>query len=120
MAQASRVSSTASVLGDTLDRLADALAHAQLDAVAAGVEDIEMRVRDFRDATAEAAAAGMSVSAVEVAPLTRALARCRRLGASLTLLARPFAPLPDAPHGYGPVGQPLPASGEGTSLTARV
>lgn len=120
MAQASRVTITATALGETLDRLADALAQARPEAVADGAADIEARVRDFQGAAAAAVADGSSVGPADVAPVTRALTRCRRLGASLTLLTRPFAPHPDAPHGYGPVGQPLSANGEGTSLTARV
>lgn len=120
MTQASRVRITAGELGETLDRLADALAQARPDAVAAGVVDVEARVRAFQAAAADAVAAGESVTPPEIATLSRALARCRRLGASLTLLTRPFAPSPDTPHGYGPVGQPLPTSGEGYSLTARV
>ena len=120
MAQASRVSITASALGDTLEALAAARAQARPDAVAVGAIDIETRVRDFQDAAADAAATGSVVAPADVARVQRALVRCRRLGASLTLLARPFAPSPDAPHGYGSVGQPLPTGGEGTSLTARV
>lgn len=120
MAQASRVIIAASALGETLDRLADALAQARPDAVADRAADIEARMRDFQVAAAEAVATGTPVVPTDLAPMTRALTRCRRLGASLMLLARPFAPLPDAPYGYGPVGQPLSADGEGPSLTARV
>lgn len=120
MAQASRVSIAARALGETLDGLADSLAQARPDAAAAQVMNIDSRVREFQTAAAEAVAAGHPVADEDLADVQHALDRCRRLGASLTLLTRRFAPAPDAPYGYGPVGQPLPQAGEGTSLTARV
>jgi hypothetical protein len=120
MAQASRVSSTARALGETLDALADALAQARPDAAVAQDIDIDRRVRAFQAAAAEAVATGSPVADSDLAAVQRALGRCRRLGASLTLLTRRVAPTSDAPYGYGPVGQPLPLTGEGTSLTARV
>lgn len=120
MAQASRVSITARALGQSLDALADALAQPRPDAAAAQVMEIDSRVREFEAAAAEAVVAGRAVTDDDLAGVQRALGRCRRLGASLTLLTRPFAPASDAPYGYGPVGQPLPLAGEGTSLTARV
>lgn len=120
MAQASRVSIAASALGESLEALADSLMQARPDATAAQVTDIDCRVREFQAAAADAVAAGHALADDDVAGVQRALARCRRLGASLTLLTGRFAPAPDAPYGYGPVGQPLPQAGEGTSLTARV
>lgn len=120
MAEASRVSSTARALGDTLAALADALAQARPDAVAAGVDDIDARVRDFQEAAAEAVTGGASLPPEDAARVSEALARCRRLGVSLSLLARPFLPPPEAPHGYDPVGQPLSSPGEGAFLTTRV
>ena len=120
MAQASRVSLTARALGETLDALADALVQARSETVAARVDDIDRCVHAFRAAAADALASGQPVAEDDLAGVQHGLARCRRLGASLTLLTRRFAPVPDAPYGYGPVGQPLPTTGEGASLTARV
>lgn len=116
MTQASRLRTTACALGDALDALADALTRARVETVA---NDMAARVRDF-----QAAAAGLGpdvddATAFEVARVAEALARCRRLGASLTLLTRPYVPA-DLPNGYGAIGQLLPPSGEGTSVTARV
>ena len=120
MAAASRLSTTARALGDTLDALADALAQARPDAVAASAPDIEARVRDFQVASVGASPSGDRLSPEDAERLTDALTRCRRLGVSLSLLVAPFAPPPVSPHGYTPVGQPLPPGGEGTFLTARV
>lgn len=120
MAEASRLSTTACALGLALDALADALAQVRPEGVAASETDIEACAREFRAAAADAVASGDRLAPIDALRVSAALARCRRLGVSLSLLAGPHTPPPDSPQGYSPVGQPLATGGEGAFLTARV
>lgn len=119
MSEASRLNTTARALGQALEGLADALAEVRPEAIAASEASIEACVRDFQAASAAAPASGEVLAPASALLVRTALARCRRLGASLLLLAGPRTPPPDSPRGYTPVGQPLPVSGEGSILTAR-
>ena len=119
MTETSRLTVTAHALGLALEALADALAHADVSAITASEQTLEVRTEEFRAAAAAAVAAGDSLAPTAAVIMTTALSRCRRLGFSLSLLAGPAAPPPDAPHGYTPVGRPLSAADGGTFLTAR-
>ena len=119
MTEASRLSTTAGALRITLEALADALAQVRPEAIAASETLIEARTRDFRDAAAAAMSTGDVLTPDEASAVRRALSRCRRLGASVSLLAGPRTPPRDSPYGYSPVGEPLPRAGEGAFLTAR-
>jgi hypothetical protein len=117
--ETSRLNATAHALGLALEALADALAHADGAAIAASERSLDVRTEEFRAAAAAAVAAGEPLAPTATVIMTTALSRCRRLGFSLSLLAGPTAPTPDAPHGYTPVGRPLSAADGGTFLTAR-
>lgn len=119
MTEASRLSTTAGALRETLDALADALAQVSPEAMAASETTIEARVREFRHAAAAAVTSGDALAPDQVQAVAVALLRCRRLGASFSLLAGLRTPPSDSPRGYSPVGQPLPHAGEGAFLTAR-
>jgi uncharacterized membrane protein YccC len=120
MTEASRLSTTAGALRDALDVLADALSQVRPEAMAASETTIEACVREFRDAAAASVTSRDVLPPEQAMALDAALRRCRRLGASLSLLAGPRTPPPDSPHGYTPVGKPVPRGGEGSFLTARV
>jgi hypothetical protein len=120
MTEASRLSTTAVALRDALGALADALAQARPEALAASETTIEACVREFRDAAAASLASRDELSRAHAMALDAALRRCRRLGDSLSQLAGSRTPPPDSPHGYTPVGKPVPRGGEGSFLTARV
>jgi len=117
--ETSRLSSTAEALGQALEALADALAQARHESMAACESTIESRARAFRQAAVEAVACGEALQPEQMQVLTAALARCRRLGVSLSLLTGQPAPDAETPRGYTPVGRPLSPGGEATFLTAR-
>ncbi|HTV01662.1 MAG TPA: hypothetical protein VMF13_14035 [Luteitalea sp.] len=119
MAEASRLSTAARALRVSLEALADALAQARPEATAHSETDIEVRVRDFRDAAALAATTGEVLPEVEATRVRDALQRCRRLGLSVTMLAGAWHPAPSVAHGYSPVGHPLNAAPEAAFVTAR-
>lgn len=119
MTEPSRLDITARALGDALEALADALALARPEAVAASAPVVDVCVREFRAAARDAAPVG-DILVPALTHVAASLARCRRLGASLALLAGDRAPSSIPAHGYTAVGQPAPIGGEGAILTARV
>jgi hypothetical protein len=120
MTDSSRLRATAAALREALDTLADALAQPRADAIAASEARIEARAGAFRAAALAALDGGAALASDEALGLQIALRRCRRLGASLSLLARVCTPPPlDSPAGYTAVGQPLSHGDEVPFLTAR-
>jgi hypothetical protein len=116
--ETSRLSSTAAALGQALEALADALAQARHESMAACEATIEATAHEFRQAAVEAVATGEALTPEQMHILTAALARCRRLGVSLSLLTGQPVPDSETSRGYTPVGRPLPGGGA-TLLTAR-
>ena len=119
MAEASRLSTAARALWETLEALADALAQAQPEATASTEGDIEARVGDFRDAAMLAVTSGEVLPEGEARRVREALQRCRRLGLSVTMLSGAHRPASATAQAYSPVGQPLTAASEAAFLTAR-
>lgn len=117
--ETSRLSSTAAALGQALEALADALAQARHESIAACESTIETRAHDFRQAAVDAVACGEALAPERMQVLTAALARCRRLGVSLSLLTGQPTADSETPYGYTPVGRPLSSGGGATFLTAR-
>jgi hypothetical protein len=105
-------------LGQALEALADALAQARHESMAACESTIEARAREFRQAAVEAVTTGEALAPEQMQALTAVLARCRRLGGSLSLLTGQ-PPDPATPSGYTPVGRPLSPGGGATYVTAR-
>lgn len=118
MTESSRLTTTADALAQALETLAEALAHAQPDQIAASEAALEAGTMAFRAAVADAAACGDDEQDVALVVST-ALARCRRLGSSLTLLTGPTAPAAAGPTGYTPVGRPRSAADGLSLVTAR-
>ena len=119
MTDSSRLSTTARALREALDALADALAQSRADAIAASESRIEARAREFRAAAQVVIDGGAALASDEALAVQVALRRCRRLGASLSFLARVRVPPHDSPLGYTAVGQPLSHGDEVPLLTAR-
>lgn len=102
-----------------LDALGDALANADVAAIADSEVVLGACVGAFRSDAADALASGVPLTPGAIAAMTSAVSRCRRLGMSLTLLTG-TAPAPvDAPQAYTPVGRPLMPSDGASILTAR-
>lgn len=119
MTESSRLTTTAEELAQALETLAEALAHARPDAIAASEAALEAGTIAFRAAVAGAAAGGEATEPDVALVVSAALARCRRLGLSLTLLAGPTAPAAEGPTGYTPVGRPRSAADGLSLVTAR-
>ena len=119
MTETSRLSTTAHALGLALDALADALAQGRPEAIEASEHQIEARAQAFTQAATDAVRTGDTLAPEQAMAVTAALARCRRLGFSLSLLTGHQPVAADAPRGYTPVGRPLTAPGGGAFLTAR-
>ena len=119
MAEASRLSTTAGALREARDALANALMAARPDEVEASEATIAARAADFQDAARAAAVSRDALPPEQARAVAAALQRCRRLGGAVSLLAAGPTPALHSPHGYSPVGQPLPYGGEGALLTAR-
>lgn len=117
--ESSRLTTTADALTMALGTLADALAGARPDEVATSEAALATRTLAFQAAVADAVASGEPVTPYMVPAMSAALRRCRRLGHSLSLLARPAPPVPEALQGYTPVGHPLSSADGGSFLTAR-
>jgi hypothetical protein len=113
------LSTTADALALALEDLGDALAQADVAAIAASEALIETRSGAFRAAAAQATTAGDTLPPSLSEAISRALARCRRLGLSLDRLTGQPATRPDDPRGYTPVGRPVAQANGGTFLTAR-
>jgi len=119
VSETSRLSTTADALAQALAALGDALAQADHDAIAACQHAIDTTSGDFRAAAAAASAIGDTLHPAQALSVMAALARCRRLGCSLSLLAG-ASPMPsESLHGYSPVGRPVAPSDGGTFVTAR-
>ncbi|MGV3516724.1 hypothetical protein [Luteitalea sp.] len=119
MTETSRLSTTAAALEQALGTLADALAHVREDGLAASEAVLAERTLAFQAAVADAGPRGDVLAPDRVRAITAALARCRRLGCSLSLLIGAPASSSDVPRGYTPVGQPLSSGDAGIFLTAR-
>ena len=119
MTETSRLSTTADALEQALAALGDALAHADQDAITACQQVIAATSGDFRAAAADASARGDALAPARAVAVMTALARCRRLGFSLSLITGQLPTPSDAPRGYTPVGRPVAAADGGTFLTAR-
>jgi hypothetical protein len=119
VSETSRLSTTAQALGLAVEALADALVQVRLESIVASEALIDASVRDFRAAVDGAMAVGAAVAPDEARRVAVALARCRRLGHSLSELTGHPRSAPDSPPGYTPVGRPLSHADGGTVLTAR-
>ncbi|AMY10409.1 hypothetical protein LuPra_03639 [Luteitalea pratensis] len=119
MTETSRLSTTADALARALAALGDALAYADQDAITACQHVIEATSGDFRAAAVDGSANGDTLTPAHAVAVMTALARCRRLGLSLSLMAGQSPATLNAPRGYSPVGRPVAQSGGGTFLTAR-
>ena len=119
MPETSRLDTTARALVSALDALGDALAQADVAAIADSESMLGACVGAFRSEATDALASGTPLTPGAIAAMTSALSRCRRLGLSLTLLTGASTTPVDAPQAYTPVGRPLLASDGGSFLTAR-
>jgi hypothetical protein len=117
--EASRLSTTAQALGLALEALGDALAQVRHESIVVSEALIDVRVRAFRAAAADAVASGDTLDPDEARGVSEALSRCRRLGSSLAMLTGDRSSFPDSPRGYTPVGRPLSHADEGSYVTAR-
>jgi len=100
--------------------LGDALVQADEAAITGCQHEIAAASRDFHAAAAAAATGrGDTLDASRAVTLMTALARCRRLGFSLSLLLGTSPAPADSPRGYSPVGRPVVPADGGTFLTAR-
>jgi hypothetical protein len=99
--------------------LGDALAQAAPDAIAASEGVIEAASADFCLAAGDARGRGETLPTASAVMVLTALARCRRLGFSLSLITGQPSTPSDAPRAYTPVGRAVAAAGGGTFLTAR-
>lgn len=119
MTETSRLDTTACAVASALDALGDALAQADVTAIADNESTLGACVGAFRLEAAHALERGTTLTEGVANDLTSALMRCRRLGLSLTLLAGASPASSDGPQAYTPVGRPLVASDGGAFLTAR-
>ena len=117
--ESTRMRAAAHALAQALESLAEALAHGRAEQIAASEAALEAGTMGFRAAVADATACGNTEASQMATVVGTALARCRRLGASLSLLAGPTEFFPDAPKGYTPVGQPRGSTDGVSFLTAR-
>ena len=113
------MTTTTTALAVALEALGDALVQARPDAIEASEALVAARVEAYRRAVAHVASGTViAVAADTLLRLRAALARCRRLGCSLTLITGQASSV-DTPRAYTPHGQPLAAAGGGAFLTAR-
>jgi hypothetical protein len=119
VSETSRLSTTADALARALAALGDALVQADDRAIAACEQVIEATSGDFRAAALDAGPVDDALSPASAVAVMSALARCRRLGFSLSRLTGQSPTPSDAPRGYGPVGRPVAPADGGTFLTAR-
>lgn len=119
MTGTSRLSTTADALAQALAALGDALVQADEGAITACRHAIEATSGDFRAAAAVARTIDEALPPARAIAVMSALARCRRLGFSLSLMTGQSPTPSDAPRGYGPVGRPVAQADGGTFLTAR-
>jgi len=99
--------------------LGDALVQADEAAITGCQHEIAAASGDFHAAAAGAGRRGDTLDAACAVTLMTALARCRRLGFSLSLLLGTSPAPADSLRGYSPVGRPVVPAGGGTFLTAR-
>lgn len=116
VSETSRLNGAADALAQALEALAGALVHARPDAMAESAALIETRAQAFRDAAASAP--GQSAAEPSLVAVATALARCRRLGASLSRITGQ-QPSVDLPSGYTPVGHPRSQADGASFVTAR-
>jgi hypothetical protein len=102
-----------------LATLGEARARPDHDAITACGRAIEATSADFRAAVADASARGDTLPPAGAVAAMTALARCRRLGFTLSLLGGQPPPVSAGPRGYTPGGRPAAAADGGTFLTAR-
>ena len=119
MTDGSGLSASARALSGALEALATALASVQPGAVAAAEVHLERCVAAFQSAARASTATGEVLAPRDAYAVTAALARCRRLGGSLSLFTAAWRTLPQPPVSYGPVGHLVSRPRDGQLVTAR-
>jgi len=119
MTDGSGLSASARALSGALEALATALACVNPAAIAAAETHLDRCVTAFQAAARASAATGETLAPRDAYAVTAALARCRRLGGSLSLFTGAWRSMPQPPVAYGPVGHLVPRPEDGQLMAAR-